>query len=591
MADPNLAQCFWTYPEANTAVPSGQLLSFQVIVPLPNVPAFPLTGSVVNWRLTDNSTGQPLIAGLDYQLLAGDLQSNLLSLVFKPVAGRTISVAPTLSLFYGGAAGIINVVSNPTQYPQFAAQTYSLAGLTTNEQSSAISIIVSAISLSAKKSTIEPGEPALLKVLPRSMADVPQVVTSILHETPSVEVRGAIPLDSLVEAIVGPITGALGNALPGSKASLEDAGDEVIRLLGEPLAIPIALDVLGKRISTTLVPVGVPEVPVFTSSPDETNSFRGLVPIGKWQSPFAVSGAAWILQEAGQSTVYQDLSPGLDFIKSFLLKPKIVPLSASAGLVAVPTPITVTATLHLQLDATVFPAPVDVALPPLTLLRLPLCLPRVAVAFRNALDVPDLGGNQEAFIATDVTSLPLMPSLDDFLRLLTRLTTALNNVMAVATSLGAQWQDIFGLASTLSVLSDKLGRIKPGSVFFFPIWTPEGSVTVQEDVISAVIYVGIPGAPSNTNTFFRLSDSNGPNYIDFGTQSMSYYSILPNLKGKFSTIQQIPPNSAIASDPGYNFNDKMEVLGFPTLSVIGTPASGPVKRTKSQALRKHARSR
>jgi hypothetical protein len=605
MADPNLAQCFWTYPESTASVPPGQPLSFQVIVPLPSVPAFPLTGLVVNWSLTDDSTGQLLVAGDDYQLLSGDLQSNLLSLVFKPVAGRTISVAPTLSLFYAGATGIINAVSNPTQYPQFAPQTYSLAGLTTNEQKSVVDMIINAISLSAKKSIIEPGEAALLKVLPRSMADVPQVVTSVLHEAPSVEIRGAIPLDSLVEAIMGPITGALGSALPGSKASLEEAGDEVRRLLGEPLAIPLAIDVMGKRISTTLAPVGVPEVPVFTSSPQETNSFRGMVPIGKWQSPFIISSATWAVQEAGQCTVNQDLSPGLDFIKSFLLKPKIVPLSASAGLLGAPTPITVTVTIHIELDPTVFSVPGDVQLPSVTLFHLPLCLPRVAAAFADPFDEVHSSTNQEAFIATDVTTLPLIPSLDDFLRLLTRLTTALNNVMAVATALGAEWQDIFGIASTLSVLSDKLGRIKPGRIYFFPIWTDGGSVTVQGDVISAVIYVGISeyiGPPGHvgiplTATYFRLSDSNGRQYIDFGKPLMSSYSILPNLKGKFSMIQQIPPNSAAASNPGYHYDNRMEVLGFPKLrvfptpAVIGTLATDSGKGTKSKALRKHARGR
>jgi hypothetical protein len=603
MADPNLAQCFWTYPESTASVPPGQPLSFQIIAPPPSVPAFPLTGLVVNWTLTDNATGQLLVAGVDYQLLVGDLQSNLLSIVFKPVAGRKVSVAPTLSLFYAGATGIINAVSSATQYPQFAPQTYSLAGLTTNEQSSVVNMIINAISLSAKKSIIEPGEPALLKILPRSMADVPQVVTSVLHEAPNVEIRGAIPLDSLVEAIVGPITGALGSALPGSKVSLEEAGDEVRRLLGQPLAIPLAIDVLGKRISTTLAPVGVPEVPVFTSSPQETNSFRGMIPIGKWQSPFTISSATWAVQEDGQSTVNQDLSPGLDFIKSFLLKPKIVPLSVSAGLLAAPAPITVTVTLHIELDSTVFSTPVDIPLPSLTLFHLPLCLPRVAAVFKHPFDVVDPSASQEAFIATDVTTLPLMPSLDDFLRLLTRLTTVLNNVMAVATVLGAEWQDIFGIASTLSVLSDKLGRVKPGRTYFFPVWTAGGSVTVPEDLISAVIYIGLPGqvglpghGPHATATFFRLSGDD-KQYLDFGRPSMSSCSILPNLNGKFSMIQQIPPNSAIASNPNYNYNDEMQVLRFPKLgvfpgpAVIAAPATDQEKDRKRKALRKRARSR
>src|SRR5207247_3600994 len=122
---------------------------------------------------------------------------------------------------------ITKVVSDPTLDPttssQFAKQTYTLAGLTHDQQNDVIHTILNALTLTAKKTILEPGEVALLKILPRAMPNAPQAVTSVLDEAPSVEIRGAIPLDSLVEAIIGPITGALGRALPGSKTSLETA--------------------------------------------------------------------------------------------------------------------------------------------------------------------------------------------------------------------------------------------------------------------------------------------------------------------------------------------------------------------------------
>jgi hypothetical protein len=579
MVDPFLALCFWSYPKADPAVPlpAGKPLNVEVVIP-PATSTFPVTGATVDWTLTDKDTGTTLRPGVDYQLLAGGLQSRTLSIVFKPTA-REVTVAPRVRLFYCDGLSQAKVadsddINNPA--PQFAKQTYTLAGIAATDRARVIAAISGALSLVADKTIVPPGEPALLKVLPRSTSDVPQIVTSVLDEAPKVEVRGAIPLKGLVEAIVGPLTRGLGRALPGSRASLEDAGDDVVRLLGQPLAIPLAIDVLGKRVTKALAPLGEPQVPLFTSTPPETSAIQGLVPVGKWQSPFKISVLEWDFvqplpphpKQKRRAVVAKDLSPGLGFVKSFLLKPKLVSLAVGGAATSSPSIVTVTARLNLEVEPSVFGEPTEIVLS-LPLQVLTLAVPRVAAVFRFSRRL----SGQRAYVCPDPATATFMSSVDDSVRFLSRLGTVLNNVVAVAHLLApdelSDWREILDLAMACGLLTDKLGRTDPDRIFFIPAWRYNEKIRIKKNIISTVIYIGRPG-----HVWFELRGGQGG--TDFIT--MRRTSVLPDLKGRFEDVVQLPPGSVEATSTHKKYDNRLEVLVFRTdteTPVIDDPVIPP----------------
>lgn len=566
MPPPYISNCFWTYPTTPT-VAAGQVLGFEVVVPPPltlaaGTIAFPVSGSSVSWSLQDTaSPPNPLIPGIHYQIIDGDLDSAQLAVVFKPPASdQQIQIVPKLSLFYAG-------ITKP-ELSSFTPQPFILKPVTSDAISQATTAIANALSLTTENSIIEPGDLAILNIAPKNVLDIPQVVTSILHETPEVKIRGAIPLDNIVQAFLSPVTSTFGQFVPGSKSTVNKAAQEVRSLLGGLFTIPLMIDVLGDKVTKTLAPLGAPQIPLLSVSPD-AQSLSGVVPIGSWPAGFSLTSVTWEVKENGAATVYNDLSPGVNLLKSFLLRPDIVAMLTTSEFLE-PTPITVTATLHINIDINPATA-IDIQLPSITLQRLPLPLPQIAAVFKNAFDDVDHVADQRVYLTCDRQTAPFLSSLNDCLNLIASMSSVLNKIIAVATPLGTEWTDFLYLAAAFSVLADSIGRIppsseNPGNIFFQPCLCEQPgpcinlSKTSWDDLISAVIAIGLPSANG-----FVLSDGNGTGYIAFNQSR--YSSILPKLDGTFSSIQQIPPFSAVSNQPDTNFNDILEVLGYGGVSV------------------------
>ncbi len=563
-------QCFWTYPTSGV-IPAGRPLDFSVVIPppappAPGLPGFPLAGASVAWSITDDaSPRKELTPGVHYHITQGGLGSELLSVVFKPVADTKVWVSPTLSLFYAGSGGPVT--------GELPAQPYTLGGIGDDAYNVVKSQLAKSLALVTENAIIEPGEPATLRIVPADLFDIPQVVTSLLHETPKVRVRGAIPLDSLVEAFLQPVKGAFGQFVPGSKPSLDEAELEVRKLLGGLFSIPLALDIQGERLSKTLAPAGAPEIPLFSFSPDG-RTLGGVIPVGSWPATFNLVGVDWDVQEedatvsppAWKAVTPDDLSPGVNLLKSFLLRPDIVPLSVDAG-AAAPTPVQITATLKIEIDG--YDTAADIELPSVTLQRLPLPLPQIAAVFNH--DFYNLNASDRSvFLTTDKHTAAFIASQGDCLNYIGRLTGVLNKIAAVGTSLGQNWKDFLDLATGLGYLSEQLGRISAENVFFQPClqdMTPHWKSvnladTIFNNKISAVISIGV----KSTNGFV-LSDSDGSGYIALGRSS--YYSVLPNLAGNMAAAEQIPWGCAIWNQTGDSLNDKLEYLGY------GDPVSEP----------------
>lgn len=551
---PLIPSCFWTYP-TTAGVPAGQVLEFSVVVPPPATGAvtIPLTGSVISWILKD-ANGQALVPGTDYLILEGDLLAQRLAVVFKPpaqnTASKTIKVVPQLTLF--SAPSVVETSS-------WAPQTYTLQPISAADISQVRTQLNKSLALTADRTIVEPGEPARLHVVTTDPLDLAQVVTSVLHETPHVRIRGAIPLDSIVRAFLSPVTNALGHFAPASKSTLTEAGLEVQKLLGGLFSIPLAIDVLGDKLTKTLLPTGTPQIPLLSLSPDG-QSLTGSVPIGRWPAGISLAAVTWALTEGNDTTVYDDVSPGVNLLKSFLLRPKLVAMSTAPGALA-PTPVTVSVTLSLALDVNPNQT-IDVTPPSVTLQRVPLAVPQIAAVFKHAFDDVDSAADQRVVLTTDAATAPFLASAGDCIDLVTQLSSVLNQIVAVAASLGtAAWADVLQLAGAFGALAGRLQAIgsTPGAISFQPCLCSQSGPCVTlagswNNAISAIVAIGTPSSQG-----FVLSDSDGTGWIAFGS---SYSSIIPNLNRPFSAVQQIPPNSATTNLPSINFNDVLEVLGY-----------------------------
>jgi hypothetical protein len=538
---------------SGTPLPAGTPVSLNLVSPqvLGSVTTAVPLGTVVNWALLDDTTGAALAEGADYQVLDGALDAQAFQVVFKPLAtGRTVRIVPTVTLL---AAGL------DAQTSPLAPLTYPLRPLS-SPQTLVTDLITRTLCLTAANSLINPGEPAVLQVLPHASAQVPQLATSILHDVPSITIRGAIPLEPLVEALLGPAAG-LGKLVTGGKVNLEGALSEVHQLLSEPLSIPIALNINGQRLATTLAPIGKPALPTFTSVPAESGTYRGFLPVGQWQSPFEIAQVDWQLTEAtGAAAVSADLSPGQDFVKSFVLQPQVTDMSSTLS--ALVNPVTVTVTLTVTLDETVFgKGPVSLVLPPLVLQRMPLPVPPMAALFTNALNSLGNPDPQRVCIAVPARMIPLLSSYDDFVKVVTRLGSVVNNLLAAVGAVGGSWDLVTQLAKALSAVLNEAGRAD--EVLFVPIWQDTGQITLTDeynDAISAVIAV----APNDW--YFRLSDAeDSASQIDFGVQTAgtpTCVSIVPNLDDAFRNVIQDPADTAVATYPDLNLNDALEVIQF-----------------------------
>ncbi len=555
-APPYIASCFWTFPNILN-VEAGQPLEFSVVVPPPltlptGTVVFPVAGSAVVWVLTD-AKDQPLIPGNDYLVLGGDLVSDRLSVVFKPPASATtIKIQPILTLFYAGA---------PREVSSFNAQTYTLNPVTNRVIARAKSTIEKSLSLVADNIIIEPGSLATLRVVTENLVDVPQVATSVIRETPHVQIRGSIPLDNIIQAFLAPVSNALGQFVPGSKSTMTAAGLQVQKLLGGLFSIPIAIDVLGDKITKTLTPTGAPQLSQLSTSPDG-QSIVGTIPIGSWPARLTSTDATWTVR-AENPPGYNDLSPGVNLVKSFLLRPHMVPMSKTPNFIK-PTTVTVTVTLHLSLDLNSL-QPFDIQLPTVALQRMPFPVPQIAAVFKHAFDDVGNAPDQRAVLTTDPATAPFLSSVDDCLDVITRTTSVLNKIIAVAaTGLDPNvWGEVLDLSTGLGIMAQQLRAIpaRPGSLLFRPIFTTgnAGRVILTGDWNNTISAVAVVGAYSPFQ--FVLSDSDGDGWIQFQNAGR-FYSVLRNLDGRFDSLDQQPPRCASSSNGALDFNDKLEALGY-----------------------------
>jgi hypothetical protein len=454
--------------------------------------------------------------------------------------------------------------------------------------------LTEALQLTASADLIEPGASVTLQVVQADLTSSPQVITNLVHELPDIKIRGAIPLGALVQAIIGPIAGALSSALPSASAPLSGAVGEVADLLAEPLPIPLAIDIGGRRITRTLAPLTTDVVTTVTSAPGDAQKLTGTVPIDGFLAKFGLStdpdtGATvkptWTVveEDTGLPISYANLSPNLNLVQTLLLLPKVVAL----GSLPYPLfPVSVDVTVRLYLD---FPqlnlAGVAVDLGPVTLFRLPIVLPQIVAVFRNAFEYWDSDKPQIALLSTDSVGVKLMPSLDSVIRLLSMLSSVLDTFAKAAFEVGidistdTEWDNLLDLGQGVRRLVNLLGRLPQNKISFQPAYEISPGVDSTflvgdwDDSVSAVIHIGVPAVYTETKTasgrFLRLYRTDEPpqggDHIDFNSPdapTFSFISIIGNLNDLFQNLQQVPPSTAVSNNDTENFNDALDALEF-----------------------------
>jgi hypothetical protein len=583
-----LDQCSWAYSDP-TQVVQGQIFSFAVAVP-PLVPTVGLVGTVLDtataatiaWQLTDTTTSKPLIPGDDYQIVSGGINQMNLAFVVNPSRATKFNVQPVLSVAGGGP----QVVS--TGAAAWAPITYTPIARSTPElQTEAADLLKVALQLTASADLVEPGASVTLQVVQAAMTSTPQVVTNLVHELPDIKIRGAIPLGALVQAIIGPIVGAVSSALPSASDPLSGVEGQVASLLAEPLPIPLAFEVGGRRVTRTLAPLTTDLVTTVTSAPGDAQNLVGTVPTDRFLADFTLTpgvNATWtVSDENGQQiTTSLNLSPGLNLVQTLLLLPEVVALgSPAAKLLPVPFKVTV----HLQFDVPQLGLTgsnaVQLDVGPVTLLRLPFVLPQIAAVFQNAFDDWHGRSGQAALLSTDSVGARLMPSLDSMIRLLSTLSSVLDTFGKAAFDIGMDtaqgWKDLLVLGEGVRQLVTLLGRLPQDKIFFQPAYETDKPLVTDavndstlltgdwDDSISAAIHIGVPATKQTGGRFFRLADGNGPAFIDFNGPDApirAFVSIVNNLNQRFQDIRQMPPQTATSNHSGDNLNDILELLEF-----------------------------
>lgn len=560
-----LALCSWSYPDPGVPIPAGTILPFAAAVPSSYVPAatgvtIPVSFTIT-WSLADGgSPTKPLVQGVDYQIVSGGINQLVMSIVVNPTRSAPFTVTPRISVSAGGTpiqGDFPPVTLAPVPAP--AIEDTVAAALT------------DALALTTSANLLAPGQAALLQVAPKQIGAVPQLVTNIVQQTPGVQVRASIPVGDVINALLaplGPLAGALSRVLPSiGSSALPDVTGDVSRLLDRPVAIPIALDIRGDQITKTLTPLGPQLLPTFDSNANDPMNLSGLVPVLNFPAAVNLVSASWSVTSSDSSFTYAKLTPNLDLLQTLLLRPKIV----SPNALLTPTPVTVTVELDFNVPA-LSSTPITVTLPPVTLYQLPLVLPHIAAVFRHAFDDFDRASEQAVVLTTDSIGATVMPSLGSLVELLSTLSALLggltNAVQLVAGDVTA-WSDFIGLGQAVVLLATQLGQIASTRIAFLPIYAAGTTRKLRgewDDAISAMIHIGVPATQSG-DTFFRVSDSNGSGYIDQNGlgAATAYSSIIPDLNDPFASLLQVPAGAATTNQPKTNFNDTLEVLGFPSV--------------------------
>lgn len=584
-------------PVLIAALAAGQPVTLTMTFPPPLTALAPFADALLTTPSFSSSVAWEIIAdgrmveGEDYLILSeGGLAAPSLTLVFKPPAEGEQAKAVTVR-----ATAVVKAVVEsplPSPPPPLPLTTpsaaldeasraydvrYSVAPVDPGVLDKLIQGLVDLLYAEVPQAIINPGDVVTARVARRKAPGLPQVVTSLLHDAPSVDIRGSIPLDNVLNFILEPfrkISSLIPSGNPLSKT--DDVTANIKKLLPSALTVPVRLNIRGQRLTTAYSPIGDKGPIVFSHTPDEAGDIEGFLPLGRWPLPFSIpnedvpvtsppdpeaAGIEWAItyqDPQGNKLAFAQPTTVFGMLRNVLFVPRIQTL----GLPAVASgEATIEIKPYLKIDGVPRPPAAHLRLHKISLEVTPIHLPEVLVCFDHGLDnVPAAPGESQVYVSRETGFFA--GSLDELLLVLGNLGSALNALISIISTGATQaepipnYSNLVYLNQSIKVLSDALRRAT--SIEFV---IADDNKVLLHDVSSFIAIAPRPirlWARGPQPPFDAVREAHLTIAPPAPAAGAPFYSgFIRNLNRRFKETKPIPGGSAVASNPEYIFHDRI----------------------------------
>jgi hypothetical protein len=386
----------------------------------------------------------------DLRFIEGDGRSPVVKVAFKPVSATSASTHTVTAV-----ANVAVTSGLAPEYDSTKVIPLTLAVPAAADAAATIAdVVLQTLQATADTYEVQPGQLVTLRLAGKPPADPAGVIRELQTGDLTVQVRGAIPLGPVVDALTQPLqalaaagssllsAGAVAAGAPDPAPGFAAAGNEVGGLLQRALSVPVALDLTTGQTLRTLVPAdGNAPQPGLDSAFSQAPTPQGSLPIGAWPMAFTVTGVSWTV--VGSGTVLSvPLAPGAPVAIGALVS---LPPVRTLGGVGSGTPVIMTVTPTVTVN-TIYAGDVTVSLPPIPLALLPLLLPETAVVcglpLANYTRVePPAPANTKLVLVCQTSALAgLMPTPDAAVRIFSNAQRAIQCVVALADELVSSWR-------------------------------------------------------------------------------------------------------------------------------------------------------
>lgn len=606
-----------TSPPMPTSLDCGQAVTFTVTFPPPltsvdtinnlsvlTTLVIPLFSASVTWEvlrlITDknhNEVEQAMEEGKDYLVLSGNgLNGNVLTLVFSPPSYATSSppspATEVTEIVVIRAKAVATAIDTTTGKPvteekEFDPLHYNLSEFTPATLDTPIKQLLDMMYVGVPDLIVNPGDVVTAQVALRKLPGQAQSVKSIAHEAPSVEIRGSIPLDNVLNFILEPFR-KLNSFIPSTNplSKTDHVAAHVKKLLPSALSVPVRLDIRGQRLTNVYEPIGGLLPVSFSRTPDESGDLQGFLSLGQWPLPFSIPnqpavtktspvstqpGIDWKVEYTGVDN-YLELNTAFGMFKSLLLFPEITTLGTSAE----PRTATITATPYIEIGGTVLDAP----LPHVELKVTPLPLPEVIVLIEHPVNTGNVAlepGRINIYVSYETGAYA--GSVDEFIQLIGNLGAVINDLISVISTIGdpfnntriPQSRNLTYLNKAIRLMSTLIAKSYEKQLVGYVIANEDNKVSIPTGSMGNGVsaFIAIAPRPMRLEGLYVTNVGVAKGYLYIAptieNSSAPYYSsYIPSLNHVFNSEEMvvIPPGSTIAIPANHDYNDHIVGVEF-----------------------------
>jgi hypothetical protein len=551
----------------------------------------PLFSAGVTWNVYSDSTKKNLmIEGQDYLILSeGGMSGQVLSLVFNPpLPGKSSkNVYIEAKAVATSVDSVTSAVSTSTKNYNIS---YQILPVAQSVLDGLIQKLLDLLYVGVPHLIINPGEVVTARVAQRKAPGQPQLVTSLVHDAPSVDIRGSIPLDNILNFILAPFR-LVSSVIPGTNplSKTNDVTANIKKLAQSALTVPVRLNITGQRLATAYKPIGDMMPISFSRTPDESGDFQGFLPLGQWPLPFSIpnqpgaanqAGIEWVIiytDSDGKSLDFVEPTVNLGMLRNILFFPPIQAL----GTPLAPAKATIKIKPYINIGGTIFAPPSDATLPNISLDVLPLSLPEVVACIENEINLenPDADpGNVILYVSTQTGTYA--GAVEDFVQLMGNLSAVLNTLISILSTAPAddsvpQFTNLVYLNRSIKLMNAIITKryTLNKSVGY-------GIAGVERNPQTGVVYQNATSIGVNMTAFIAIS----PRTLAMDTPQPDnqgrrlrlevappqeganpyYSSYVPSLNVPFSSAEVTPENSTVPvlGTKDANYNNQLRYIKF-----------------------------